>query len=341
MVEPSGFDVFLCHNSEDKEAVIEIANRLRDEYKLEPWLDVWELRPGFPWQRELEKQINQIKSAAVFIGQKGIGPWQDDEIDAFLREFKRRACPVIPVLLRDAPQKPTLPIFLEGMTWVDCREQTPAYTDPMYKLIWGITGQKPETIVRVTPQPSDDLSSEKGVNYTQLRDLLKAGNWKDADYETYLVMLKVVGRKKNDWIRDDELLNFPCTDLRTIDSLWIKYSNGLFGFSVQKKIYLEVGGKPDGKYYEEAWKKFGVRVGWRVNTSWIIYTQVTFDTIAPVGHLPCGFCSLGDERISSLSPVHRVVGSWMHSLSSVEGGPLAPSWLDFSSLASRLVNCNL
>jgi len=133
-----------------------------------------------------------------------------------------------------------------------------------------------------------DLSSDRSVDYTRLRDLLKAGQWKDADYQTYLVMLKVVGREKGDWIRDEELLNFPCTDLRTIDRLWVKYSNGRFGFSVQKKIYLEVGGIPDGKFYKEAWKKFGDRVGWRVKEIWISYTDVTFDTIAPVGHLPYG-----------------------------------------------------
>lgn len=150
-------------------------------------------------------------------------------------------------------------------------------------------GEEREVAKNTTSEPptkEDDLSSEKGVDYTKLRDLLAVGNWKDADYETYLVMLQAVGRKKNDYIRDEELLNFPCTDLRTIDRLWVKYSNGRFGFSVQKKIYLSVGGKPDYKYYEEVWKNFGDRVGWRVESNWISYTENTFDTSAPKGHLP-------------------------------------------------------
>lgn len=141
-----------------------------------------------------------------------------------------------------------------------------------------------------TKQPTTkedyDLSSEKGVDYTRLRDLLAAGNWKDADYETYLVMLQAIGLKENDWISNEELLSFPCTDLRTIDRLWVKYSNGHFGFSVQKEIYLSVGGKPDGEYDAEAWKKFGDRVGWRVESNWISYTKFTFDTSVPKGHLP-------------------------------------------------------
>ncbi|MBX9259516.1 GUN4 domain-containing protein, partial [Desmonostoc muscorum CCALA 125] len=108
----------------------------------------------------------------------------------------------------------------------------------------------------VDQTPSDDLSSEVGVDYRKLRDYLAAGNWKDADNETYLVMLQAVGRKEHDWIREKEFLNFPCKDLRTIDRLWVKYSNGRFGFSVQKEIYLSVGGKLDGKYDKEAWEKF-------------------------------------------------------------------------------------
>ncbi|MEA5567532.1 GUN4 domain-containing protein [Anabaena sp. UHCC 0399] len=134
-----------------------------------------------------------------------------------------------------------------------------------------------------------ELASDKGVDYTKLRDLLAAKKWKEADYETYLVMLQVIGREKVGGISNEELLNFPCTDLRTIDQLWVKYSNGHFGFSIQKEIYLSVGGKPDGQYYEEAWEKFGDRVGWRVKGNWICYSEVIFDTSSPNGHLP-GCC---------------------------------------------------
>ncbi|MFN6518586.1 MAG: GUN4 domain-containing protein [Nostoc sp. CreGUA01] len=145
----------------------------------------------------------------------------------------------------------------------------------------------------VNQTASDDLSSEAGIDYRKLRDYLAARNWKDADYETYLVMIQAVGREKGDWIRDEELLNFPCKDLCTIDRLWVKYSDGRFGFSVQKEIYLSVGGKPDGKYYKEAWEKFGDRIGWRMNSKWIHYNIVTFDTSAPVAHLPIILVSFG------------------------------------------------
>ena len=130
------FDVFLCHNSDDKPAIKLIGEQLKD-FGILPWLDEWELRPGLPWQRALEEQIKNIKTAAVFIGKRNTGPWQDAELDAFLREFVKRKCPVIPVLLPDCGQQPALPVFLQSMTWVDFRQPEP---DPISQLIWGITG---------------------------------------------------------------------------------------------------------------------------------------------------------------------------------------------------------
>jgi GUN4-like/Caspase domain len=134
---------------------------------------------------------------------------------------------------------------------------------------------------------ADDLSSEKGIDYSQLHDWLKAGDWRAADQETYRTMIRAVGKKEGDYFEAAELLNFPCADLKTIDRLWVKYSKGRFGFSVQKKIYLECGGKPDSNYPgNEIWYKFCDRVGWRMNDEWISYYQVTFDISAKQGHLP-------------------------------------------------------
>ncbi|HLZ81567.1 MAG TPA: TIR domain-containing protein, partial [Ktedonobacteraceae bacterium] len=137
-IETEDFDVFLCHNGEDKAAVKKIGVKLK-EWGILPWLDEWELRPGLPWQPLLEQQIKQIKSAAVFVGKNGRGPWQDMELYAFLRRFTKRdeKGPVIPVILADCANEPELPAFLEGMTWVDFRKQEP---DPMERLVWGITG---------------------------------------------------------------------------------------------------------------------------------------------------------------------------------------------------------
>src|SRR5207244_7105993 len=95
------YHVFLCHTIKDKPQVKKLGEHLK-EYGILPWLDEWELRPGLPWQHLLENQIGQIRSAAVFVGKEGIGPWQQLELQAFLREFVKRGCTVILVLLAHA-----------------------------------------------------------------------------------------------------------------------------------------------------------------------------------------------------------------------------------------------
>jgi eukaryotic-like serine/threonine-protein kinase len=165
------------------------------------------------------------------------------------------------------------------------------------------------------PSVSVQLKSARDVDYTRLRDLLLAGEWQEADLETRNVMLKAAGREQEGDLDLDSIETFPCDDLRTIDQLWHKYSYGRFGFSVQKKIWLSVGGKVDHK--TEC--KLGDRVGWRKGRgkggSWLNYSDLTFNKTAPRGHLPCWF------------------GLW---------GVAEHFWCRVHScLASRASNCNL
>lgn len=144
-----------------------------------------------------------------------------------------------------------------------------------------------------TPKPpvqnfEDDLRSEKGIDYTCLRNLLKAQDWKADDEETYETMIRAVGKRSGGWFSEKDLLNFPCADLKTIDGLWVKYSQGHFGFSVQKKIYMECGGRLDCKYPgDEVWEKFGDRVGWRYEDRWLyFYSDLNFSLSSTQGILP-------------------------------------------------------
>ncbi|MET0087134.1 MAG: toll/interleukin-1 receptor domain-containing protein [Sedimenticola sp.] len=121
MNESTSYDVFLCHNSNDKDLVRIIHEELV-KLDITPWLDEKVLPPGKPWQTELEASIASINSAAVFIGENDFGPWQQHEIRAFLSEFTDRDCPVIPVILPTARNVPELPIFLKQMTWIDLRK---------------------------------------------------------------------------------------------------------------------------------------------------------------------------------------------------------------------------
>jgi GTPase SAR1 family protein len=129
------YDVFLSYNWRDKDTVRAIAGQLRNR-GLRPWMDERELRPGFLWQPELEEIIARVPAAAVIIGAQR-GPWQTREIYAFIQQSVSRGCAIVPVLLPDA-NTADLPVFLQGLTWVNLAVPEP---DPIDQLVWGVTGE--------------------------------------------------------------------------------------------------------------------------------------------------------------------------------------------------------
>lgn len=290
------FDVFLCHNSEDKPAVTEIAERLRAK-GLRPWLDSWELRPGLDWQDALEAQIKYIKVVAVFIGSAGLGPWQKQEIKGVLNELVERGCLAIPVLLRNVSGNPDIPIFLKSKMWVDFRLQEP---NPISQLFWGITGKKQNSKIFKT-QRYGELISESGTDYTRLDELLLSQSWKAADHETNAKILECVGRVEDGYVKEEDLPNLPISDMRIIDSLWSENSNNCFGFSAQRAEYIRLGNRIGGTTPSQTdWEEFGRSVGWLKSKTYLLtadywnsYDKLKFDLSAPKGHLPIQFAYRG------------------------------------------------
>ncbi|TVP56128.1 MAG: serine/threonine protein kinase [Nodularia sp. (in: Bacteria)] len=190
---------------------------------------------------------------------------------------------------------------------------------------------------RITPPQEVQLKSAVGMDYKKLRDLLAAGKWKEADAETARVMLAVAKREKEGWLDTNSIDNFPCEDLRTIDQLWVKYSNERFGFSVQKRIYESLGGTR--QYDEKIWEAFGDKVGWRIGGMGTTDRDITFDIKAPEAHLPVV------EGLMLVTPGVGILRKYFDN----DGEEFYVSEVDevhdrpgcFSSLASRLVNCNI
>lgn len=179
---------------------------------------------------------------------------------------------------------------------------------------------------------TDDLNSEREIDYTPLRELLRASQWQEADSETTAIALKISGREAEGWLREEDIEKFPCADLLTIDQLWVKYSNRRFGFSVQKDIWQSVGGMKNADY--EVYYSFGERVKWRDRGGlWLCHSELTFDTWAPVGHLPGGVLSWLWSSYQEASKL----GLWIES---ADGRKYRVWWNIISSLASRLEECN-
>lgn len=142
------------------------------------------------------------------------------------------------------------------------------------------------------------VREELPERYGALVNYLANGRWREADEETYEVMTQVAGGD----LTAQRLQEFPREDLRIIDQLWVKFSGGRFGFSVQKLIYVEAGNPLDGEYHKETWKQFCDRNGWLVNGNY--FDNLIFSTDAPNGHLPViwgGLWVRGRLRVSRIA----------------------------------------
>lgn len=122
------------------------------------------------------------------------------------------------------------------------------------------------------------------VDYSQLEKLLAQQNWRDADVETAKKMCEVMKKANQGWLTKQDIQSFPCKDLLTIDRLWVNYSQGKFGFSVQKRIYQQLGGT--STYDAQVWNNFIHSVGWFIDHEFIPHFQLKFTLDAPIGNLP-------------------------------------------------------
>jgi hypothetical protein len=139
--EAPGFDVFLAHNSQDKEAVEQIAVTLRRR-GINVWLDKEQVPPGVPFQDFIQEAIRWSKSAAVFIGHNGMGKWQAMELRALISQCIEAKRPVIPVLLPGLNELPNELLFLQELNYVQFKDGIND-ANAITRLEWGITGKKP------------------------------------------------------------------------------------------------------------------------------------------------------------------------------------------------------
>ncbi|NEP04191.1 MAG: hypothetical protein F6K25_06480 [Okeania sp. SIO2G4] len=115
------------------------------------------------------------------------------------------------------------------------------------------------------------LEKNKNIEYSTLENLLKQKKWKEADWETFNIMLKVTNLEKEGGLNTESIKKFSCSNLRIIDLLWQKYSDDKLGFSAQSRIYQSLAGTKE--YDDESWKNFGDKVGWREAGKWLSYSD--------------------------------------------------------------------
>lgn len=138
------------------------------------------------------------------------------------------------------------------------------------------------------------LRSERAIDYTSLQQLLAQQDFLSADQLTLQKLCELAGNDavQRKWLYFTEVENFPVTDLQTINTLWFVHSEGKFGFSVQRELWLSTG-----KNWEKLWPK----IGWKNGNNWTRYpNEFTWTLTAPRGHLPLSNQLRGVRTISSL-----------------------------------------
>jgi GUN4-like len=163
------------------------------------------------------------------------------------------------------------------------------FTDGLNK-IPGVEIAKKDIQKRLDIHPISGPEYSEGVigfDYTELRNKLKNKDFKAANQETFETMNRVREKSSDYSLGVEDINDFPCKDLKTINFLWEKYSDKRFGFEAQSRVWLEAGGKL-GKFDEKVSEKFASLAGWKDGTVWISAssTNFQFDTNQPKGHLP-------------------------------------------------------
>lgn len=177
-----------------------------------------------------------------------------------------------------------------------------------------------------------ELKSEVDMDYAPLEEALKEGKFRAADDMTRALLIELAGTdsETREYVYFTEVKNIPVMDLKTIDALWVAYSDGKFGYSVQRKIW---------KQNKEQWGKFFKKLDWTTGEnnsyrSWAGNEYIYSDEAAP-GHLPLTSCLRGTQLLRGLLEHPAIappttIGADGKVEEVSKGGVFSkPSWLKF------------
>jgi hypothetical protein len=163
------------------------------------------------------------------------------------------------------------------------------------QVLWQFDPIRTETFLSTHfPQGLVALPPDLTLDYAPLQRLLWQQDFQQADRLTLSNLCSLAGATaaKRGWLYFTEVENFPSADLQTINRLWQVYSEGKFGFAVQRELWISV---------DRNWDKLWSKIGWRTGNIWTRYPQeFIWDLSAPRGHLPLSNQLRGVRVIAAL-----------------------------------------
>ena len=124
------------------------------------------------------------------------------------------------------------------------------------------------------------VSSGQGIDYAPLQQALAHQQFEEADRLTSAILRELAGADavRRGYVYYSEVPPIASVDLESLDRLWLVYSQGRFGFSVQLRLLRSLGGR---------WEQLWPRLGWKQGGVWTRYPgSFTWSLDAPEGHLP-------------------------------------------------------
>jgi hypothetical protein len=123
-------------------------------------------------------------------------------------------------------------------------------------------------------------ASAQGLDYGPLQGHLLRQEFEEADRLTSAHLRQLAGpaAERRGYVYFSEVAAMPGLDLQSLDRLWITYSLGRFGFSVQGRLL---------RLCENRWESLWPRLGWKLEGQWTRYPNAfTWNLEAPEGHMP-------------------------------------------------------
>ncbi|MDJ0798902.1 MAG: AAA-like domain-containing protein [Calothrix sp. MO_167.B12] len=130
-------------------------------------------------------------------------------------------------------------------------------------------------LLKLQPNYNEKVwNSLKKHFYAELHNFLLTKKWRSANTKMTQLMIFIANGENVVWLNGEDVVwleipqieNFSCPDLKKMDDLWKKNSHGNFGFSVQKKIWVEAGNTLGGKLEDMVgamgYLRFASIVGW-------------------------------------------------------------------------------
>jgi len=150
----------------------------------------------------------------------------------------------------------------------------------LIQLLMAHGGATRAEFLRCHPQGWFLAPSAMGQNHQPLQHALAKEDFENADRLTMASLRQMAGPAavNRGYVFFSEVPALATVDLDTIDRLWVAYSRGRYGFSVQRRLLKACGGR---------WEQLWLRLGWKQDGVWTRYpNQFTWCHSAPEGHMP-------------------------------------------------------